>query len=247
MVLQVLDERASLGLAALPGIAWRVIPAGKPSISLSIKGVDDRLANGPRQVLVRASATGFASGNAGVIVTDDEAASNRAIAGGVLLSPRLALGVAGVTATLRSGSRVLDVVSSDARGSFRFLGLPPGTYTVSGVGFAFAPAFKSVPLVVPSRGAPSATVSFGALPRAAITGISPGFGTAGSVVAISGLNLHGASSVRFGALAARFSVASGTLIRATVPISASGRVTVVTPQGTAMSEASFFVADPPGG
>lgn len=185
-----------------------VIPAGASSVRVSLRSVDDRLANGPRQVLVAASATGCKAGSAGLIITDNEAASNGIISGQVLLSPRLAVGVAGITATLRSGSRVLDVASSDRSGSFRFVGLPPGNYTVAvaGVGFAFSPAARSVTLALPSRGAPQAGVSFNALARAVITSLSPGSSATGSVVAISGLNLNGASAVRFGSIAAPFTI-----------------------------------------
>jgi hypothetical protein len=67
----------------------------------------------------------------------------------------------------------------------------------------------------------------------------------GGTVSIFGLNFERASSVKFGATVARFTLVSPTLIRAVVPPNAaSGRITVVTPQGTAVSSADFFVAPP---
>ena len=220
-----------------------VIPAQARGVRLTITGLDDALANGPRQVLVTASATGFASARAGLIVTDDEAASRGVISGRILLAPRLLVGARGVQATLRRGGAILDVAHSDASGSFRFVGLPPGSYTISveAVGFAFVPASRPVQLSVPSLGAPSASVSFTALPRAAITAFSPGLGRVGSTVIISGLNFERASWVKFGGVSSRFTLVSPTQIRAVVPPSApSGRITIATPQGAATSLTDFF-------
>lgn len=180
---------------------------------------------------------------AGLIVTDDEAASRGVIAGRVLLAPRLLVGARGVQATLRRLGAVLDVAHSDASGSFRFVGLPPGSYTVSveAVGFAFVPASRPVQLSAPSLGALSASVSFTALPRAAITAFSPGLGPVGSTVIISGLNFERASWVKFGGVLSRFTLASPTQIRAVVPPNApSGRITIATPQGAATSLTDFF-------
>jgi len=78
---------------------------------------------------------------------------------------------------------------------------------------------------------------------AKISGLSPTSGKVGTVVAISGTNFSGASSVQFNGVAASFSVSSGTKISATVPSGAStGHVSVTTPAGTVTSSASFTVS-----
>jgi hypothetical protein len=136
------------------------IPARAASVSVPIVGVDDTFAQGPRQVLVSATATGFVTGSTSLIITDDEVTSNGVISGRVLIAPKLLLGARGVSVTLRRGAAVLDVVTSDATGNFRFVGLPPSNYTiaVAGVGWEFVPASKPVLLSVPSLGAPAASV-----------------------------------------------------------------------------------------
>jgi len=70
----------------------------------------------------------------------------------------------------------------------------------------------------------------------------PASGRAGTSVQILGTNLTGATSVTFNGSAAAFTVASGTLITATVPAGATtGTVKVVTPSGTLSSNAPFQV------
>jgi len=70
----------------------------------------------------------------------------------------------------------------------------------------------------------------------------PGLGTAGTVVRILGNNLTGTTSVTFNGTAASFSVATNTLIEATVPAGAStGEIQVVTPSGTLSSNTPFRV------
>jgi uncharacterized repeat protein (TIGR03803 family) len=64
----------------------------------------------------------------------------------------------------------------------------------------------------------------------------------GQSVIILGTNLSGATSLRFNAIAATFRVVSDTEITTTVPVGAtSGRVQVVTPGGTLLSNALFRV------
>lgn len=77
----------------------------------------------------------------------------------------------------------------------------------------------------------------------AIGGISPGFGTGGSVLTLTGSNLLGSTSVNFGsAPAASFSVVSNTTITATAPSGAGVvDITATTPGGTsALSPADRF-------
>jgi uncharacterized protein (TIGR03437 family) len=64
----------------------------------------------------------------------------------------------------------------------------------------------------------------------------------GRVVEILGTNLTGAASVTFDGTAAVFTVVSPSLITATVPAGAtSGKVHVVTPGGTLLSNIAFRV------
>lgn len=76
-----------------------------------------------------------------------------------------------------------------------------------------------------------------------ISSVSPASGLTGTVVSIAGTNLTGATAVRFnGTSAVSFSVASATLMIATVPPGATtGMVTVTTPTGSATSPAAFTV------
>jgi hypothetical protein len=74
-----------------------------------------------------------------------------------------------------------------------------------------------------------------------ISSVTPISGITGSVVTITGTYLSGASSVKFGSLAAsRFTVRSPTSITATVPNGATaGKITVTTAAGTATSSTAF--------
>jgi RNA polymerase sigma factor (sigma-70 family) len=75
-----------------------------------------------------------------------------------------------------------------------------------------------------------------------ISGTSPGSGPVGQSVGIGGKFFTGATAVRFNGTSAEFTVVSDTLITTHVPDGATtGPVTVVTPNGTATSAASFTV------
>ena len=85
-----------------------------------------------------------------------------------------------------------------------------------------------------------------AAPAPAISGFTPVSGPVGTTVVISGSGLGGASSVGFGGASAVFVVNSATQITVTVPSNAvSGRVSVTTPGGTALSSAGFTVTVAP--
>ena len=70
----------------------------------------------------------------------------------------------------------------------------------------------------------------------------PTVGVAGSAVRILGTDLSGATSVTFNGIAAAFSVVSATQILARVPADATtGKVQVITPGGTLLSNVGFVV------
>ena len=74
-----------------------------------------------------------------------------------------------------------------------------------------------------------------------IATFTPGSGGVGTVVLIEGTGLEGASVVRFGDLAAEFSVAAPTQLYATVPAGiVTGKIRVTTAQGTGVSQSDFY-------
>ncbi len=231
-----------------------IIPARSAQVAFTIAAINDTVANGPYVVTVTARGLGFVPGSGQVFVADDEAASSLSISGRIATSPPgLALGVPGVTMTLRTGSVVRDIIQSDATGAYRFNGLPPGIYTVTPTSdrFSFSPASRSVVLPRSTVGAPGSPSSqtgqdFSARPRPVILSLSLSAGAVGSTVFINGLSLDGALVVKFGAAPARFVALSSTMIRAVVPGGAtSGHVSVLTPLGVGVSSGSFQVVPPP--
>jgi hypothetical protein len=77
----------------------------------------------------------------------------------------------------------------------------------------------------------------------ALSGFSPASGITGSTLKISGSALALASEVRFGSLAASFTVLSDSSIEAVVPNGAkTGKITVIAPGGTGSSTAKFKVS-----
>jgi len=76
-----------------------------------------------------------------------------------------------------------------------------------------------------------------------ILGFTPPSGQVGATITIKGTNLADATSVKFNGTAdTTFTIVSATSITATVPAGATtGRVTVITPGGTAISSADFKV------
>src|SRR5207247_977091 len=75
-----------------------------------------------------------------------------------------------------------------------------------------------------------------------ITDFGPASGPVGTSVQINGTSFDGASTVKFNAVSANFTVTSSTTIQATVPTAATtGTISVTTPGGTATSASSFTV------
>ncbi len=79
-----------------------------------------------------------------------------------------------------------------------------------------------------------------------VTGFSPTSGPVGTEVSVTGTNLTNATDVTFNGTAATFSVVSDTELRTTVPNGATtGKISVTTPNGTALSSSHFTVETPP--
>jgi alpha-tubulin suppressor-like RCC1 family protein len=76
-------------------------------------------------------------------------------------------------------------------------------------------------------------------PVTTVTGLAPARGRAGTKVTITGLNLSGATKVKFGGKTAKFTVVSATKITATAPAgTGTVAVTVTTPLGTSQKVAA---------
>jgi parallel beta-helix repeat protein len=134
--------------------------------------------------------------------------------------------------------------TDDADGSLLGTGVTT-SYTFKGVGT------KYVRLTMTDSQSQSASiqknvvVSSGTTTTSApsITSFTPAGGSAGTSVAITGVNLTGASSVRFNGANASFSVSSSTLILATAPSGVTtGPISVTTSAGTATSASDFRVS-----
>ena len=86
-------------------------------------------------------------------------------------------------------------------------------------------------------------VGSGSPPAPSISSFTPSSGAVGTAVTITGSNFTGATSVKFnGTPAASFTVDSSTKLRTTVPAGATtGRISVTTADGTALSANGFTV------
>ncbi|MFE4652290.1 IPT/TIG domain-containing protein [Streptomyces sp. NPDC056707] len=113
-----------------------------------------------------------------------------------------------------------------------------------------APAGNSGPalVTVTSPGGTSEALPYFYVALPTLTAVSPGQGptTGGTTVTLTGTNLLNATTVRFGATAAAFSVVSATQITATAPTGSAGfaQITVITPGGTGGGVAFQYVAPP---
>ncbi|MES2388879.1 MAG: IPT/TIG domain-containing protein [Bacteroidota bacterium] len=100
-------------------------------------------------------------------------------------------------------------------------------------------------ITTPGGTAVSATV-FTVVPVPTITSFSPVTGPIGTVVAISGTNFIGFTTVAFNGTSAVFTILNGNTISATVPTgSSTGKITVTTAGGTATSALDFTVIQAP--
>lgn len=142
------------------------------------------------------------------------------------------------------------------------------TVTISGTGFTGATAVKfnnvlatsftiassvCIRAVVPKTttgkisvttpgGTASSTSMFTIVASPTITYFSPGSAKVGASVTITGTNFTGATSVKFNGVASTmYMVKSAGSITAVVPKTTSGKITVTTPGGTAISAGSFSV------
>jgi hypothetical protein len=89
------------------------------------------------------------------------------------------------------------------------------------------------------------TAAFTVLHPPSISTFSPASGPVGSTVTITGAHFTGATTVKLGPDPSPFMVVSDTIITATVPTGATtGKFSVTTPNGTALSAASFTVLAP---
>jgi hypothetical protein len=92
----------------------------------------------------------------------------------------------------------------------------------------------------------SATVA-AMLGKPSISGFSPASGKPGTKVKITGTNLTGASAVAVAGAKMVFSVVSASTVTATVPVGArTGKITITTKTGTAVSAKSFMVTSAAG-
>jgi uncharacterized protein (TIGR03437 family) len=153
-----------------------------------------------------------------------------------------ASGVAGAEVTI-SGSSF-----SGATG-VQFNGISASTFTVDSNTQvrAIVPASATtgkISLTTPGGTALSST-DFGVSPPS-ITSFTPASGLTGTEVTITGSNFVGVSSVTFNEISAStFTVDSNTQIRATVPATAAtGKISVTTPGGTALSATDFIIPAP---
>ncbi|MFE3169277.1 IPT/TIG domain-containing protein [Streptomyces sp. NPDC059224] len=103
-------------------------------------------------------------------------------------------------------------------------------------------------VTVTSPGGTSAGLAYYYVALPTVTAVSPGQGPTegGTTVTLTGTNLLNATTVRFGATAAAFSVVSATQITATAPPGSTGfaQITVITPGGTGGGVAFQYVALP---
>jgi uncharacterized repeat protein (TIGR03803 family) len=123
-------------------------------------------------------------------------------------------------------------------------GTGPGTLTIISDTFASAKILTGATtglITVDEPGGNLTTLqAFKIVPT--IKTFTPTSGPVGSVVTITGTSLLKATAVRFGTVAASFTVNSDTQITATVPTGAvTAKIAVVTPGGTATSTAVFTV------
>ena len=122
--------------------------------------------------------------------------------------------------------------SSDGT-AYTHYGLEAGMYRYFGLGTAPGNGATATPLPIPHPAPASPPV---------VSAVTPGSGSPGSAVTLTGSGFTGATAVTFNGTAATFTVASDTQLSATVPAGATtGPIAVTTPTGTGTSPSSFTV------
>ncbi len=132
--------------------------------------------------------------------------------------------------------------------SVKFGGVAAGTFSVNGAGTRVTAKVPSgavtgkITVTTPGGTATSAS-DFTVTTAPSITSFRPTSGPVGTSVTITGTAFTGATSVKFGGVAATsFAVNSATKITATVPVGAvTGKISVTTAGGTGTSSSSFTV------
>jgi hypothetical protein len=134
----------------------------------------------------------------------------------------------------------------DNASSVTFGGIPASSFVVTSPGSISAKvgAGASGNVTVTTPGGTASKSGFVFIEKPSISEFSPAAAGAGDVVIISGLNFDGASTVKFGGVAASsFMLISGSSVRAILAEGASGAVTIETPEGIA-SKDGFTFLDP---
>jgi uncharacterized repeat protein (TIGR01451 family) len=157
----------------------------------------------------------------------------------VITSFTPASGAAGTSVTIRGNNFT-------GATNLAFNGIPASFTVNSRTNITAVVPFSATtgPIVVktPAFSFPSGT-NFVVLPL--ITGFSPANGNVGTIVTITGANLTGASSIKFGGATAPFTNGTFNQMIATVPATAvTGPVSVTTTNGTATTTTNFYL--PPG-
>ena len=170
------------------------------------------MSQGPPSVTGLSPASGSSAGGTSVTITGTNFTGAGSVTFGTAPATSFTVNSAtSITATAPAGSGTVDVTVTTPSGTSATSSVDQYTYTGSG-------------------GAPS------------VSGLSPISGTSagGSTVTISGANLSGATSVKFGSVAATgYTVNSASQITATAPAGTTTvDVTVTTPSGTSPSSAA---------
>jgi YD repeat-containing protein len=124
--------------------------------------------------------------------------------------------------------------------------ITPCSGTSANTGPRVLPVTGTYVVVVDPAGTVTGSISVAATNHAAtaptIAGISPMIGVAGGIVTITGTNLTPVSAVRLNGVTATVVSSSSTAVTFTVPaITTSGRISLSTPNGLAISGDDFFV------
>jgi hypothetical protein len=128
--------------------------------------------------------------------------------------------------------------------------ITPCSGTTASTGPHVLPATGTYVLLVDPVGAVTGTISIrvtnGSVTAPTIASMSPTIGVAGTAVTLAGSNLTPLSAVRVNMSRATVTTSSDTAVTFTIPaLTASGRITVATPNGEAVNSDDFFVPPAP--